>query len=74
MQAAVQYLSALPINSYVGLIAFHGRVQTLSKLILMYNRDSWETLKHRLFQHKLHVGTSIGGALTRAVELLKTTG
>ena len=45
MQAAVQFLSALPVNSYVGLIAFHGRVQTLAGLTLMKDRDSWQNLK-----------------------------
>ena len=74
MQAAVQYLSALPVNSYVGLIAFHGRVQKLADLTLMRDRDSWEVLKQRLWREKLHIGTSIGGALRMAINILKSSG
>ena len=66
--------SALPANSYVGLVAFHGRVQKLADLTLMEDRDSWQVLKQRLWREKLHIGTSIGGALKMAISLLKNSG
>ena len=66
--------SALPVNSYVGLVAFHGRAQTLARLTLIHDRDSWQVLKARLHMSKLQPYTSIGGALREALKILKTSG
>ena len=73
-QAATQYLGALPINSYIGLVAFHGYAQRLAPLTLIEDRDSWEVLKQRLLRQEMRRWTSIGGALKEALRILKHSG
>nr|XP_018672742.1 uncharacterized protein LOC100182654 [Ciona intestinalis] len=72
-QAVSNFIDTVPMNTWVGIVVFASRANTLARLTEITSYDARNILKTRLVNTTV-VGTSIGSGIMKGLEVLETSG
>uniref|UniRef100_F6SEY1 VWFA domain-containing protein n=1 Tax=Ciona intestinalis TaxID=7719 RepID=F6SEY1_CIOIN len=72
-QAVSNFIDTVPMNTWVGIVVFASRANTLARLTEITSYDARNILKTRLVNTTVQ-GTSIGSGIMKGLEVLETSG
>ncbi|XP_078481065.1 uncharacterized protein LOC100182654 [Ciona intestinalis] len=72
-QAVSNFIDTVPMNTWIGIVVFASRANTLARLTEITSYDARNILKARLVNTTV-VGTSIGSGIVKGLEVLETSG